>query len=546
MKVDLYPHQSKAIKEMHNGCILTGDVGSGKTITSLAYFYTRVAKGQFRTSSDDTFKPMAKPRNIYVFTTARKRNDLDWYKDAAKFGISPDPESSIPGVTITVDSWNNIHKYKDVKNSFIIFDEQRLVGNGSWVKNFLQMAKNNQWIILSATPGDNWMDYIPVFVAHGWYKNRTEFIRTHVVWKPYSKFPKVDRYVDTNRLLNLRKRLLVAMPFARHTTRHIKNIPVVYDEEKMNRVIKDRWNVYKEQPLKHAGELFATMRRVANEDPSRLVEIVRLLKKHPRLIIFYNFDYELEILRTLEEEYGFPVFEWNGHRHDPVPTGDRWAYLVQYTAGAEAWNCITTDAIAFYSLNYSYKVNHQAKGRIDRLDTPYKDLYYYILRSNAKIDQMIIKALHLKKNFNEKDAEKEFGNFDDIKPAPMSMVEERINRLRRQVLVHSIIYYRLGTSVIDDSVFDSRARELAQLQKDHPKQSENVEYMREAFRDFTGETGYHLPLDDERAYNVALEIVLDSKSNPDASGAFKIRGSHHEKPTDLEVEEVDYAALFRV
>ena len=543
MKPELRPHQLKALEKLSNGKILCGDVGSGKTMVAAAYYAQKEA-----------------PKDVYVFTTAKKRDSLDWDQEFVRFGVGKSQDATLSGV-LTVDSWNNIDKYRDVKGAFLIFDEQRLVGKGKWVKAFIHMAKSNNWILLSATPGDTWVDYIPVFIANGFYKNRTAFTREHVVYNTYAKFPKVDRYLGTGKLLRLRNSLLVEMPFERHTTRHLKRVVPTYDEELYKRVVKDRWHVYEERPLRDVAELFSVMRKVVNSDSSRLEALCTLLQTHPRLIVFYNFDYELEMLRTLcqplantdptpsihtqcpclgqskqcksgltgrwacdsktsgvgsslptsessdrsqlsertstgsrSTSNGTPtntpsseksprsiepvtpaesttasenarngrtestiserrneswkkksgpsstlctetgpktktgvsgstdttssstsgvglrststatdlkVAEWNGHKHEPVPKTDRWVYLVQYTAGAEGWNCITTNATVFFSLNYSYKLLHQAQGRIDRLNTPYEDLYYYIFRSEASIDSMIWKSLSQKKSFNE-------------------------------------------------------------------------------------------------------------------------------------------------
>jgi hypothetical protein len=386
---------------MHNGCILTGDVGSGKSITAIAYFFTKVCGGDLRINSFGTLTPMSKPKDLYIITTARKRDDLDWEEEALPFGLSKKFELSHSGAQLFVDSWNNIPNYQEVENAFFIFDEQRLVGSGAWVKAMLKIAKSNEWIMLSATPGDNWMDYCPVFIANGFYKNRTEFLRTHVVYNNFSKFPKIDRYVEQGRLLKYRRSILVEMPFERHTTRHVKNVLVSYDEEQFEMVAKKRWHIYEERPIKDVGELFIVMRKLVNSDPSRLKAVAKLYERHPRLIIFYNYNYELDKLRTLEDILEVPVAEWNGQKHEAIPEGDNWLYLVQYTAGAEGWNCVSTDATIFYSLNYSYKINHQAKGRIDRMNTKYTDLYYYILRSTSMIDNAIMKSITLKKNFNE-------------------------------------------------------------------------------------------------------------------------------------------------
>lgn len=400
--IELYPHQLDALEKMHNGCILTGGVGTGKSITSIAYYFTKVCGGDLRINSFGTLTPMSKPKDLYIITTARKRDDLDWEEEALPFGLSKKFELSHSGAQLFIDSWNNVPNYQEVENAFFIFDEQRLVGSGAWVKAFIKIAKANQWIMLSATPGDNWMDYIPVFVANGFYKNRTEFLRRHVVYNNFSKFPKVDHYVEQGVLLKLRRSILVDMPYERHTTRHVKNVLVGYDEEKFEMVAKKRWHIYEDRPIKDVGELFIVMRKLVNSDQSRLDAVCKLMKQHERLIIFYNYNYELDKLRTIADICSdYDLAEWNGQKHEEVPKSDKWVYLVQYTAGAEGWNCVETNATIFYSLNYSYKINHQAKGRIDRLNTKYTDLYYYILRSTSMIDNAIMKSITLKKNFNE-------------------------------------------------------------------------------------------------------------------------------------------------
>lgn len=398
MDVNLHPHQELALEELKNGAVLTGGVGSGKSIVAMAYYFDRECGGSYQAGAASSFTD---PKDIYVITTAKKRNDRDWEGEAARFDITTDPASSFGGVKLTVDSWNNITEYTEVKNAFFVFDEQRLVGSGAWVKAFLKIAESNNWVMLSATPGDNWMDWVPVFIANGYYKNRTEFIRRHVVYNNFSKFPKIDHYVETGRLLKLRHRLIVEMPFERHTTRHVSTVLVEHDREIFDRVLKDRWHVYEERPLKDIGEMFGVMRKVVNSDVSRLGETMALLEKHPRLIVFYNFNYELDMLRTLGNTLNYPTAEYNGHKHQSIPEGDKWLYLVQYTAGAEGWNCITTDATVFWSLNYSYKINEQSRGRIDRINTPYTDLYYYVFRSNSAIDNAIAKSLAGKQSFNE-------------------------------------------------------------------------------------------------------------------------------------------------
>jgi hypothetical protein len=428
--VELYLHQEQALEKMHNGCVLWGGVGSGKSQVALAYHQLNEAN-----------------KDIYIITTAKKRDSLDWEREASSYTLRGN---------LFVDSWNNIGKYVEVKDAFFVFDEQRLVGSGVWVRSFWRIAKKNKWILLSATPGDDWMDYVPIFVANGFYRNRSEFLREHVIFSRFTRYPRIERFVGEGKLVRLRKQLLVEMPYDKNTVRDTKIIFVDHDKDLMKRVVKDRWHVYENRPLRDAGEMYYVMRKVVNSDTSRITQLLDVLQEHPKVIVFYNFDYELELLRSLTEllnsnaparvrqslDYnyeasseamnvrtsrnslkastgntnvlsiqtrlefgtsidGVQIAEWNGHKHEPIPDSDRWVYLVQYAAGAEGWNCVETDTMVFYSLTYSYKLFHQAHGRIDRLNTTFRTLNYCILMSDSQIDKGIMSALTRKKTFNE-------------------------------------------------------------------------------------------------------------------------------------------------
>ena len=393
----LFEHQKAAVDKMFNGCILNGGVGSGKSRTGLYYYFTKQGG-----TVQPKYSPMKNPKDLYIITTAMKRDKLEWEGELANFLMTTDPEkNAIHGNKIVIDSWNNIKKYADVKGSFFIFDEDRVTGNGVWVKTFLKIAKSNEWIILSATPGDTWSDYIPVFIANGFYKNKTEFIREHVIYSRFSKYPKIDRYVGIGRLMRLRDKILINMDFIRHTVPHHENIYCEYDIPMYREAMRTRWDPFRNEPMQQASSLCYVLRRIVNTDISRQTRLIEIFENHPKMIVFYNFDYELDILKGLYYGDRVEIAEWNGHKHQEIPKGDSWVYLVQYTAGAEGWNSIRTDTIVFYSQNYSYKVMQQASGRIDRLNTPYRDLYYYHFKSRSSIDLAISRALKEKKKFNE-------------------------------------------------------------------------------------------------------------------------------------------------
>jgi len=378
--MDLQPHQKDALKKLRDGKILWGRVGSGKSRVAVAYY-----------------EQEHRHKNVYVITTAKKRDSKDWEGEFAQIVVGKEADATLHGL-LTVDSWNNLDKYRDVTDAFFIFDEQRLVGSGAWVKAFLKISRGNKWILLSATPGDVWLDYIPVFVANGFYKNRTQFKLEHVVYAPFTKFPKVMRYVNTGKLSKFRNQILVHMRFPEEKIKHSLTSHVEHNEELVQSVIKNRWHIYQNRPIKDIAELYGVLRRVVNSDPSRLRKVEELLEKHPKQVIFYNFNYELDILRRLGKK--LTIAEWNGWKHEEIPTTDSWLYLVQYVAGSEGWNCVETDTILFYSLTYSYKNWHQAHGRIDRMNTPFTDLYYYTFRSKSGMDTAIWRSLMAKKNFN--------------------------------------------------------------------------------------------------------------------------------------------------
>lgn len=404
MDIKLFDYQLEAIDRMHTGSILCGGYGSGKSLTALGYYYLQNGGSEHSISTGSSHKRMVNPKDLYIITTARKRDDLEWDGELSKFVLSKNPDVNFYKNKVVIDSWNNIAKYRSIKGSFFIFDEQRVVGYGAWTKSFLEITRNNDWILLSATPGDTWLDYMPVFIANGFYRNKTDFIAQHVIYDYQVKFPKVDRYVNVERLIRLRDRILVPMNFNRKTVSHHEYIYTGYDRTKYKELGKTRWNPILNRPIETPGELCLLWRRVVNSDKSKQEALLDIFADKKRIIVFYNFDYELDILKSLpyscDDEYP-EVAEWNGHKHQPIPDSKYWVYLVQYNAGCEGWNCVKTDTIVFFSQSYSYKIMTQAAGRIDRLNTPFTNLYYYYLITTSPIDRAINTALKEKRNFNE-------------------------------------------------------------------------------------------------------------------------------------------------
>lgn len=392
-RIVLDNYQLDAIRKMKLGCILNGNMGSGKSRTGLAFYYLRFG-GKLGNVSR-----MTNAKDLYIITTAHKRDTMEWESEMASFRLYTDG-SNIHGNKVVVDSWNNIQKYVDVKGAFFLFDEQKVVGYGLWSKSFIEISRKNEWILLSATPGDCWMDYIPVFIANGFYRNKTDFVKQHVVYSNFTKFPRVEKYLNVGKLMKLRNSILIPMDYVNPAERHNITVNVGYDIDTYDFIERKRFDPFKNEPIRNASQYCFCLRKVVNSSLDRIQALLCILEKHKKVIVFYSYDYELELLR--EQLRGYPYAEWNGNKHEKIPPGDAWVYLVEYFAGSEGWNCTTTDTIVFYSQSYSYKMMLQASGRIDRRNTPYKDLYYYHLKSSAKIDIAIQRTVKRKKKFNEK------------------------------------------------------------------------------------------------------------------------------------------------
>ena len=191
------------------------------------------------------------------------------------------------------------------------------------------------------------------------------------------------------------------MHFERKTKRHRQFIPSNYDTNLYEKVMRDRWNVFEDKPIENGSEFLQLLRKIVAMDEDRIFNAKFLMDIHDRLIIFYNYNYERDVLIQIAKDLGKQYWEWNGHAHQEVPNKEKWLYIVQYTAGAEGWNCISTNVILFYSMNYSFKIVEQAEGRIDRLNTSYNDLEYYFLTSESQIEKDIFKAVQTKQKFNE-------------------------------------------------------------------------------------------------------------------------------------------------
>ena len=307
--VKLGEHQRKAVNQLQNGNILCGGVGTGKSRTSLAYYICKVCEGRI-----DKKVTISKKVDLYIITTARKRDTKEWEAEMLPFLLGTD---ICPiGVKVVVDSWNNIQKYVDVEGAFFIFDEQRVVGKGAWAKSFIKLSKKNQWILLTATPGDDWEDYIPVFIANGFYKNRTEFMRQHAVYNKFiTKYPKVEGWSYERQLIRYRDSITVYMKYKKDTKPHTNYILAEYDRHTFKHVWKDRWNVFEDKPVENVSELCYTLRKVVNKDISRIDILKQVLEKRTKVIVFYNFDYELDILRQFAVDNKITYAEWNGHKH---------------------------------------------------------------------------------------------------------------------------------------------------------------------------------------------------------------------------------------
>lgn len=393
----LKPEQQEAVDKLQSGMILVANTGAGKSRTGI-YWYFKENGGAF---INDDYQPMKDPKDLYIITTANKRDTHDWDRELSLYLLSTDPEVNYYHNKVVVNSWQQIAKYKDISDAYFLFDEDHLTGSGAWVKTFLRIAQHNKWIILTATPGDKYEDYGPVFVANGYFRSIYEFKQKHLVYDYRPGWPRFVKCIGTTRLDRLKQRIIVRMNYEHDAEVHEKDILCEFDKELYKVVVKRRWDPYRNAPIENASQFCYCLRKITNLDESRIEACKQIVNEKNRVIIFYNHDPELELLKSVYWGKDISVAELNGHAHEAIPSTPKWVYLVNYAAGAEAWECTKTDTVIFYSLNYSYKTMVQAAGRIDRRNTPFSDLYYYRLKSRAPIDLAIEKCLKEKKTFNE-------------------------------------------------------------------------------------------------------------------------------------------------
>lgn len=401
--VELRDFQKDCVAQLRSGKVLAAGVGAGKSVMALYWYVsTQCRTRRSRNQVGELFRILKGSPDLVVITTAKKRDSGEWSEEFARFALKEGVNHGMGGVTVTVDSWNNIGKYVDAdRNTVFIFDEQRAIGHGAWSKAFVRIARSHPWIMLSATPADDWKDWCPVMVADGFYRNRTDFFRRHAIYSRYTTYPKITSWYDTHQLEVVRDRILVTCEVPRQTERHDIELGTGYNKTAVKTMMKERVDPETGEPFMNASQLCYAIRKVVNCDPSRMDMARDVFEDHGRVIVFYSLRAELELIHMAAGMAGISeVGAYNGSTHDEVPTGNRWVYAVQYNAGAEGWNCTTCNTILFWDLPYSYRQLEQAKGRIDRLNTPYRNLFYYSMTSNAKIDLAIKRALRLKKDFN--------------------------------------------------------------------------------------------------------------------------------------------------
>ena len=376
--IKLLKYQEEAIQKLHSGSVLYGATGSGKSLTGLAYY--------MRCWSH---------LDLYIITTSKKRNAGEWEEEIAKLGCPP-PKA--------IDSWNRLKNYRMVSDAFFLFDEHKVGGHGKWAQSMITIAKKNKWILLTATPGDVWDDYASIFIANEFVKNKTTWNEDFCIFDRISKYPKIIGYQREDVLKNMRDAVLVPMEYQSEKVPIPYVIPYKVDHEEEAYVLARRKSLRHPEmrAFRNTSAMFAYMRMNLPDKESKIQALADVLKKEPKAIIFYNFTPEKYEIENAARQVNIPFFQYNGQIKDNVPDGDTWVYAVQYTAGAEAWNCITCRTVIFYSMNYSYKVMTQAKGRIDRCNSPFDELhYYYFISPDFEIDQEILNALTRKEKFNE-------------------------------------------------------------------------------------------------------------------------------------------------
>lgn len=394
---ELYAFQKKAITELQqpDKHICIAGCGAGKGSIALHWL-----------------KTTNKKKWLFI-TTASKRDSKDvenemvmWFGKESLSSYSLEVISWAALAKWTITNWNSLEDYA------FVFDEVACAKAGvssNRGRAFIQIAKQTDcWTGYTATPGDRWEDFQAYFVAAGYVKNKTAFMREFCQVQTFKGYPEIVGYYDEHILKAYWKRLTVCpdtqamldeLPAEQHKTYHFKPSPTY------KRFLKER--------LDEDGNFIDTVMGYCHYCRRLCLTAEKLQWVSDYLsglgtnaVFFYNYIAEGEELEKVAKKAlpkGAKVWRIDGKHHD-IPTADTIGkydiVLAQYASGSESLNLQFMNHMVFVSPNYSYTTSIQARGRIKRIGQK-QNMFFWYLVCDGTIETDVYACLRGKSDFAE-------------------------------------------------------------------------------------------------------------------------------------------------
>lgn len=397
--MQLHDYQIKYLDGLAKNCIMTAEVGLGKTILSLEHYQRHNAGGR-----------------LVIVAPASKVKTGDWDREIERYLQEP-PE-------YTVLSYEMFTKrYKDFIDERItlIADEGHMACNATTKRSkaVIKVGRvSRQWMILSATPLPNgWQSATTYAILTGLVRTYTEF-QTQFVIRMTRPFPKILGYRNQETLeawWGGISRPLKRTGSLRLPSENIAvQVPLPVNLKKVyNRAASDR--IYGDELLDSPSKLFVTLRQIPNT--ARLDALHNILEgTDEHVVVFYNFNSERDGIHELLSKHfkDRVVYEQSGHASN-LPAREEWTQLrpsvtlAQYQSASQAIELTYASVTVYLSPCTSYANYDQSKGRTRRNGQEKTTLFYHIAVEGS-LDKHIWKILKQKRDFSAKMVEKVIDN----------------------------------------------------------------------------------------------------------------------------------------
>ena len=418
----LYQYQEDYLAKLPASCIMAADLGTGKTLMSLAHWQRRQTG-----------------HKLLIVAPASKIRTGDWKQEAARW-FSGDPDHFVP--VPNSDGRSLAHPYIE----YISYESLRLMDratkrprhwqftaarNGGQIYDIIadecHALKNPQskqskaiqeikmsgglFIGLSGTPMPNgWIDFAGYSKLFGYTKGVTEFKKKYCVYQDYKGFPELVKYVNVSEMeqqlssvaFKLSREQAAELPARRLLGVNIKmdaKTSKLYQTMRLTKV-----DPRSKELLDNSSRLLSVLRQSTTE--ARLDNLLSIVNDtSDNMIIFYNYITERKAILKALEKSGKNILRYDGEQHDTLPASDadisNTVLVAHYKSASTGLNLQWANVTVYFSPTYSYQEFEQSIGRTHRNGQTKKCLYY-LFNVKATVDRTVWECLREKRDFNEK------------------------------------------------------------------------------------------------------------------------------------------------